>query len=781
MAISRQNPKRRKISDCSFYARYSSERQNDRSIEQQRDTVERELKRQGLDYRIVGSYEDRGKSAKFQKTRPGFQGMLADIKSGRLQVDAILVDDIKRFSRSDECAAIQTDLKRYAVVVLAADRQFELPDTGVGKIVAAVDSLMAEQDNESRAHCVYRGMLDSVKQGHVPNGPAPFGTRIEWVTKAEIGVEIRDHSILVPHEEEASVVVELYRLADECGFASQRVYNAIKDDDRFSLVTRQRLNPNRIDYILKNPIYIGRYEWGTTESYVEGQQQVRVAKPQEEWVVNENFIDPIIDSEVYDRVQKSFAARSRKRRVGNKSENGVEHRPPGISLKNPLAGLCRCKDCGRSMVPTRCGGYETKSGEIKNYEKLQCPANKDGGRCENNTRVPLPWLIDTVFDLIRDRLFLRDLVVSDDMEGMVAAIQSHPEFSTFVESVLQELATLEAFRPDRSETLERELSERKSDRDGLLLSVRNPGIIGDSRRVLEQELKTCLASIEEFELELQSITSDTSKLSDAVDAAAIAAKLAQLGKVLHGKNATLLNTLLAQHIVRIDCRKDRSVGIVLTRLGALSVEACEYEWIREQLSESPSADNTVLNALPDTSRPLTRRHILYSVGDTELADSLNNFAVDPNRFMGIGSDWIETVTVEIPVKKSWVQENARTVAEFRLEHGYSMDRTASHFEKTVPTIRAAMKIAKEEYGIDAFGKQVSRRTRPNWSRTNAKKVWEYLQQPGATQKQAAEHFNRSIPTIVKAFRFYEAERERGDDDGNQGPDQVPDQVPDQAT
>lgn len=50
--------------------------------------------------RIVGEYSDEGKSGKNVAGRPEFRKMLADIKSGKDNVDYVLVFKLSRFGRN---------------------------------------------------------------------------------------------------------------------------------------------------------------------------------------------------------------------------------------------------------------------------------------------------------------------------------------------------------------------------------------------------------------------------------------------------------------------------------------------------------------------------------------------------------------------------------------------------------------------------------------------------------------------------------------------------------
>src|SRR6516162_1272765 len=90
-----------------LYLRMSSDDQNPRSPQQQRDTIEAILRRLGYPWNVVRVYVDEGVSGRYIRRRPGFQNMLRDIRTRAVKADAILVDTFERFGRADELTALR--------------------------------------------------------------------------------------------------------------------------------------------------------------------------------------------------------------------------------------------------------------------------------------------------------------------------------------------------------------------------------------------------------------------------------------------------------------------------------------------------------------------------------------------------------------------------------------------------------------------------------------------------------------------------------------------------
>lgn len=102
--------------NCCLYARYSSHRQNDTSIEAQIVEIEAFAKRLG--YTIVEQYIDKAISGK-SDDRPEFLRMIEDSSKGKFS--RIIVYQLDRFARNRyDSAKYKSKLKKNGVKVLSA-------------------------------------------------------------------------------------------------------------------------------------------------------------------------------------------------------------------------------------------------------------------------------------------------------------------------------------------------------------------------------------------------------------------------------------------------------------------------------------------------------------------------------------------------------------------------------------------------------------------------------------------------------------------------------------
>ena len=70
------------------------------------------------------------------------------------------------------------------------------------------------------------------------------------------------------------------------------------------------------------------------------------------------------------------------------------------------------------------------------------------------------------------------------------------------------------------------------------------------------------------------------------------------------------------------------------------------------------------------------------------------FALDPERFAGLPPQFFWTDTFQIGKRMTWPEAHAEEVYRRWKEDGLSKVRLAQEFEKSIPTIREAIRIAQ---------------------------------------------------------------------------------------
>lgn len=97
---------------CALYLRTNLERQIEgHSIDSQKEYLSNWARCEGME--VVAVYRDAGKSGYSISGRDGFQRMLNDVATGRIDIDYVMVSELSRFGRnakdaSDALSILQT-------------------------------------------------------------------------------------------------------------------------------------------------------------------------------------------------------------------------------------------------------------------------------------------------------------------------------------------------------------------------------------------------------------------------------------------------------------------------------------------------------------------------------------------------------------------------------------------------------------------------------------------------------------------------------------------------
>lgn len=255
-----------------IYARYSSSGQREESIEDQVRVCTEEAHRNGD--RIVRVYADRATSGTTTNHRAAFAEMVAD--SARGWFEKVYVYKTDRFARNRYDSAIyKTKLKRNGVRVVSATERIE--DGPDGILLEAVLEGMAEYYSANLAENVKRGLHgNALKCKH--NGVMVYG-----FDRGEDGY-------YHVNEEQARVVRTMFEMYD-AGSGFPEIEDALKP---WRTSYGKPFTMKTISKMLRNEKYAGVYKYGG--------QRVEGGMPS------------IVPPELFERVQRRLALRTRKRR-----------------------------------------------------------------------------------------------------------------------------------------------------------------------------------------------------------------------------------------------------------------------------------------------------------------------------------------------------------------------------------------------------------------------------------------------------------------------------------
>ena len=229
-----------------IYARFSSDKQNEASIEGQLRECS-EYARYN-DIQIVGDYIDRAFSAKTDN-RPNFQKMIKD--SAKHLFELVIVWKLDRFARNRfDSAYYKNVLKKNGVRVVSAKECISQGADGI--LLESVLEGYAEYYSAELSEKVKRGMTENALKAKANGVRAPFGYYVDNEDHYQI-----DESL-------APVVKEIYTLYLD----GMRVKDIARLMNSRGIKNRGfTMNYNSVFRILTNRKYIGEYKFGDVIIY----------------------------------------------------------------------------------------------------------------------------------------------------------------------------------------------------------------------------------------------------------------------------------------------------------------------------------------------------------------------------------------------------------------------------------------------------------------------------------------------------------------------------------
>lgn len=306
---------------AAIYARYSSERQTEQSIEGQLRACHEFAEAENII--VVEEYVDRALSGTTDN-RPQFQRMINDCK--RLDVDYIIVYKLDRFARNRYDSAIyKAKLKQNGIRLLSAMEK--ITDSPEGIIMEGLLEAMNEYYSAELSQKIKRGMRENVIKGKTTGG------------NIALGYCVGEDKCLEINPEQAAIVRKIFEMYSQ-GATYANIINELNSLG-YKTSRGNAFNKNSISRILSNERYIGRYTINGIDEISECPR--------------------IVSDELFNQVQKRLSESQKKRR----------HRNNHTYL---LSGVLHCGECGERMT-----GTSGKSKTGKHYYYYYCH-NKHYGR-----------------------------------------------------------------------------------------------------------------------------------------------------------------------------------------------------------------------------------------------------------------------------------------------------------------------------------------------------------------------------------------------------------------
>lgn len=338
---------------AAIYARYSSDRQQERSIDDQVKLCTDHVAAGGGS--IVQVYADYAVSGASTRGRTQLTQMMTEARDGA-PWDTVIAESLDRLSRDQEDIAGLYKRLRFAGVRLVTVSEGEISELHIG-LKGTMNALFLRD----LADKVRRGHRGITAEGRTAAGLA-YGYRLDTVLD-DRGRPVRGGRAIVP--EEADIVRRIYAEYAR-GQGARSIVSALNQEGvpgpsgRTWTVSTVMGNAARLTGILHNPIYRGRLIYARQTFHKDpetGQRRPRV-QTAEKWEVAEVPELRIISDDMWQAVEA-------RRRAVKRQPMALRRRP-----KHLLSGLIHCGVCGSPYT-------------IKYQDYLRCNGRHDRGTCTN--------------------------------------------------------------------------------------------------------------------------------------------------------------------------------------------------------------------------------------------------------------------------------------------------------------------------------------------------------------------------------------------------------------
>jgi len=290
------------------------------STENQSDAIRQYAKQRNIE--IVQTYSDSGKSGLRIDGRDGLQHLIADIQSGDVNFEIVLVYDVSRWGRfqdADESAYYEYICKRAGISVVYCAEQFENDGSPVSTIVKGVKRAMAGEYSRELSQKVFAGQCRLIELGYRQGGPPGYGLRrmlIDergeekgWLQRGEHKSIQTDRVRLVPGAPgEIEVVRGIFRAFVHDGKLEREIAASLNERGIKTDLDRTWTR-GTVHQILINEKYIGNNVWNRRSFKL---KKVRVDNDPDTWIRAEGAFEAIVDKSIFDAANTIIKNRSQR-------------------------------------------------------------------------------------------------------------------------------------------------------------------------------------------------------------------------------------------------------------------------------------------------------------------------------------------------------------------------------------------------------------------------------------------------------------------------------------
>lgn len=337
------------------------------------------------EYKIVGEYEDAGKSGKSIEGRVSFNQMMEDIKSGKDGVSYVFVFKLSRFGRNaaDVLATLQV-MQDFGVNLICVEDGID-SSKDAGKLMISVLSAVAEIERENIRVQTMEGRMQKAREGKWNGGFAPYG------------YSLIDGKLVV-NEEEAVAIRMIFDQYVNTDLGANGIAKYLENHGIHKIARQNGKNPlfdaALIRRIIQNPVYSGKISYGRrrTEKVHGTRNEYRQVK-KDDYLLVDGLHEALVSEEVWEQAQVKVAAQAKKYEKVNRDKKEKIHL---------LSGILKCPVCGAGMYGNKSIKKRKDGSNYKDFYYYGCKHRNmtRGHKCDYKKQVHEEMLDASVAEVI---------------------------------------------------------------------------------------------------------------------------------------------------------------------------------------------------------------------------------------------------------------------------------------------------------------------------------------------------------------------------------------------
>lgn len=386
---------------AAIYARYSSDNQSDKSIDDQIRSCREFAQRQGIEINDQNLFTDYAVSGT-SDNRPGLKALLAACEAGKVQ--AVIIDDSSRLSRHNlHFLQYLATFEVHGISLISVADGLDSADEN-SKIAFGFRGVMNQMYVDDLRKKTKRGQVGQFHRGYMPSSLG-YGYQLK-----KHGERRPDNKGRVKADGSRPEIIEteatnIRRIFSDYGNGKSLNRIALELNQENVPCRKGKWNTSTISKILRNKNYIGKYTYNKTKTVKDPITGKRRSKPNDE----ENILrrdDPemrIVTDEMWEKVKARLSQKENmhptskgKKGFPGKQTSYVKSHPPTL-----LAGSLKCGCCGGPIVQV--GG--------KNGGYYGCQ-NKKYGTCSNSQTIHREKVEDHLINALFEKVLFPEYLDS---------------------------------------------------------------------------------------------------------------------------------------------------------------------------------------------------------------------------------------------------------------------------------------------------------------------------------------------------------------------------------